>query len=303
MALWDQWIRNSEGFLLGYSIISKSSFEQVNVFKEKIVQVKRRPIEEIPIVLVGNKADLEKNRKVQFDEGKELAKSWNAPFFETSAKTRQNVEECIFSLARLILRSKNSQKSPKVLEKLICFSGEGSSQFFYQFMKPSFDKEDKIQVPEINKGNKNVWNVIFKLVLEHAPLRKRDFLSLRLVCKHWHERVKIYERNYFCTNMKPIVYVDTDRGIVARLKENSFDLSDFEKNVIIVHSKEAAEAAVRFLKTDPVDVSLVLVGEEGKDLAESYTLKAYSFLQHLFDKIDEPSIGIFCKAWQSKLPN
>jgi hypothetical protein len=37
-------------------------------------------------------------------EGRELAKKWNIPFFETSAKSRLNIEECIFDLVRSIPR-------------------------------------------------------------------------------------------------------------------------------------------------------------------------------------------------------
>lgn len=41
---------------------------------------------QIPMVLVGNKCDLENKREVQTQQGKDLAKDWNIPFIESSAK-------------------------------------------------------------------------------------------------------------------------------------------------------------------------------------------------------------------------
>jgi GTPase KRas protein len=58
--------------------------------------------ETYPIVIVGNKCDLEKDREVSTVEGRELAKSFNAPFAETSAKLRINVEDAFFQLVREI---------------------------------------------------------------------------------------------------------------------------------------------------------------------------------------------------------
>lgn len=54
------------------------------------------------MVLCGNKCDLEPDRQVTTGEGQELAKSFNCPFFESSAKTRINVEESFYELVREI---------------------------------------------------------------------------------------------------------------------------------------------------------------------------------------------------------
>ncbi len=45
------------------------------------------------MVLVGNKRDLEKNREVTEEEGREFAEKNGMLFFETSALTGKNVEE------------------------------------------------------------------------------------------------------------------------------------------------------------------------------------------------------------------
>ncbi len=60
------------------------------------------------VAVLGNKCDLEKDREVSTMEGKEFADSIGAPFFETSAKARINVEEGFYQLVREI-RKWNSQ--------------------------------------------------------------------------------------------------------------------------------------------------------------------------------------------------
>jgi len=101
-ALRSQYIDTGSGFLLVYNIASKSSFQLVTDFKKQILQVKDRPY--WPIVLVGNKADIEPHeRRVTTEQGQELANSWGCGFFETSAKTRLNLEEAFFYLVRDML--------------------------------------------------------------------------------------------------------------------------------------------------------------------------------------------------------
>ena len=43
-------------------------------------------------ILVGNKCDLKEKRQVSYEKGKELAEHYNIPFFETSAKSSDNIE-------------------------------------------------------------------------------------------------------------------------------------------------------------------------------------------------------------------
>jgi len=54
----------------------------------------------VPMVLCGNKCDIPAEREVSTDVAKELARQWNIPFFETSAKERINVEEAFYQLVR-----------------------------------------------------------------------------------------------------------------------------------------------------------------------------------------------------------
>ena len=50
-------------------------------------------------VLVGNKCDLEDKRKITKEEGEELAKCYNIPYIETSAKSNICVEDSFITMA------------------------------------------------------------------------------------------------------------------------------------------------------------------------------------------------------------
>lgn len=55
-------MRTGEGFLLVYAINSKQSFEEITLFQQQILRVKDKDY--FPMVVVGNKCDLESEREV-----------------------------------------------------------------------------------------------------------------------------------------------------------------------------------------------------------------------------------------------
>ena len=99
----DEWIRSSRGVLLVYTIDRRDSFEGVKQFREKVMRIKDGE-KYIPLVLVGNKCDLEE-REVSESEGRELAALWKCPFFETSAKMKINNVECFKETVREIQKA------------------------------------------------------------------------------------------------------------------------------------------------------------------------------------------------------
>jgi len=100
-ALRDQYMKTGDGFLLVYSITSKQSFEFAGKLRLNTMRMKGEN-SNFPIVLVGNKKDLESERQVQLDEGKNLAEKWGVPFLETSAKSGENAAEPYSQIVRLI---------------------------------------------------------------------------------------------------------------------------------------------------------------------------------------------------------
>ncbi|KAF7237704.1 hypothetical protein EG68_11003 [Paragonimus skrjabini miyazakii] len=98
-AMRDQYMRTGEGFLCVFAMNNYKSFEDINQYREQIKRVK--DADEAPMVLVGNKLDLT-HRVVCVNDAKMLANSYGIPYVETSAKTRQGVDEAFFTLVREI---------------------------------------------------------------------------------------------------------------------------------------------------------------------------------------------------------
>ncbi|KAF3430435.1 hypothetical protein E2986_01196 [Frieseomelitta varia] len=108
-AMRDQYMRCGEGFMICYSVTDRRSFQEALEYRKLITRV--RANEDIPLVLVGNKFDLQRQRKVSTEEGKALAEQLGCPFYETSAALRQFIDDAFYSLVRQIRakeRAKNS---------------------------------------------------------------------------------------------------------------------------------------------------------------------------------------------------
>ena len=110
-ALRDQYWKAGQGFVLVYDINSAASFNELSEIHDEILRVKET--NHCPMIVVANKCDLKKERQVTKLEGTNMAKNWQAPYFETSAKLRINVEECFFELVREIRIDLNPGPSKK----------------------------------------------------------------------------------------------------------------------------------------------------------------------------------------------
>ncbi|KAH8781598.1 ras family-domain-containing protein [Hyaloscypha finlandica] len=120
-ALRDQWIRDGEGFLLVYSISSRSSFTHIGRFHNQIQRVIERehsgtqrslpdtvrlPISPPfkPVMLVGNNCDRTTVREVSTQEGHALARELGCDFVEASSRQGINVEKAFYDVVRSIRR-------------------------------------------------------------------------------------------------------------------------------------------------------------------------------------------------------
>eukprot|EP01002_Notosolenus_urceolatus_P005785 NODE_2543_length_1093_cov_12.909962_g2114_i0.p2 GENE.NODE_2543_length_1093_cov_12.909962_g2114_i0~~NODE_2543_length_1093_cov_12.909962_g2114_i0.p2 ORF type:complete len:295 (+),score=82.60 NODE_2543_length_1093_cov_12.909962_g2114_i0:141-1025(+) len=103
------WYDKGQGFIVVYSITDDDSFKKVASIRDSVLKAKRRPT--FPIVLIGNKTDEEKDRKVTAAMGQELADNFftnvkgperKVPFFELTAQSKDNVTEIFSEIARRI---------------------------------------------------------------------------------------------------------------------------------------------------------------------------------------------------------
>ncbi|XP_076363169.1 ras-related protein Rap-2a-like isoform X1 [Tachypleus tridentatus] len=94
----DLYIKNGQGFVVVYSITNHQTFQDIKNMKEQIIRVKN--LDRVPVILVGNKIDIEQQREVSSMEGMSLAQLWGCPFMEASAKNKCNVNEIFAEIVR-----------------------------------------------------------------------------------------------------------------------------------------------------------------------------------------------------------
>ncbi|ORX95465.1 hypothetical protein K493DRAFT_351553 [Basidiobolus meristosporus CBS 931.73] len=107
-AIRDNYYRSGEGFLCVFSICEHESFQHADDFRDQILRV--LDDSSIPFILVGNKTDLDHLRKVSREEAEAKAQEWGCPYVETSAKTRENVEQVYTEIMRKIQNRKSVTK-------------------------------------------------------------------------------------------------------------------------------------------------------------------------------------------------
>ena len=104
----DEWIKAANGFLLLFAINDKESFEALKV---KVTRIKKNNKGDLPIIIVGNKCDLESSREVDKQTALDYAKTIGAKYYETSALTDRNgnVKIVFQQCAHMIISKFNSE--------------------------------------------------------------------------------------------------------------------------------------------------------------------------------------------------
>ncbi|RPB05252.1 ras-domain-containing protein [Choiromyces venosus 120613-1] len=103
-AMREIYMKAGQGFLLVYSITSLSTLTELSDLRDQILRIKEA--DSVPLVIVGNKSDLEEDRAVRRDRAILLSQKWGrVPFYETSARKRQNVDEVFLDLCRQMMRA------------------------------------------------------------------------------------------------------------------------------------------------------------------------------------------------------
>ena len=110
------YMKSGQGFLLVFSITSLSSLTELHELRDQIVRIKDD--ERVPLVIVGNKSDLEEDRAVSRSRAFAVSQSWgNAPYYETSARRRANVDEAFVDLCRQIIRKDVATAQVREMER------------------------------------------------------------------------------------------------------------------------------------------------------------------------------------------
>lgn len=113
-AMREQYMRSGEGFLLVFAVTDHASFDEMYKFHKQILRVKDR--DEFPMLMVGNKSDLDHQRVVSLEEAQQLSRQLKIPYIECSAKLRINVDQAFHELVRVVRKFQLSER-PLIDEK------------------------------------------------------------------------------------------------------------------------------------------------------------------------------------------
>jgi GTPase SAR1 family protein len=98
--LWPDYLTDSRAGIIVYDITNRESFENVKKWHKIITEV---AFQDIVLILVGNKVDLDDSREISMDEAMDLAKELGIYYMETSAKTNENIDDLFEWIALQII--------------------------------------------------------------------------------------------------------------------------------------------------------------------------------------------------------
>ena len=107
--------RNAQGIMVVYDVTNIETFENVKYWTQSIKTHMGNDIDKIAVIIIGNKIDC-KEREVNRQEAYIYCSELGYPYFETSAKTGENINETIHFLVKEVLK-KNSLNITKAINK------------------------------------------------------------------------------------------------------------------------------------------------------------------------------------------
>ena len=102
------YIHNSDGIFIVFDLSNKNSFESISYWLNEINKFKK--LDELKIIILGNKSDLTNIREISKEEISEFIKTNNYKVIETSAKTGEGIKEAFEDLVDLILENKTEDE-------------------------------------------------------------------------------------------------------------------------------------------------------------------------------------------------
>merc|ERR1712023_423925 len=110
--------RGADACILVFDVTSKKSFDALDTWRDEfLVQVSPGDPEKFPFVVLGNKVDLKDQRVVTMKEAKQYCIQRNITsdsqpmYWETSAKTKECVDQAFYQVAQLALQAQPPEES------------------------------------------------------------------------------------------------------------------------------------------------------------------------------------------------
>ncbi len=134
--LTSSYYRGAHGIIIVYDVTDRDSFDNVRQWMHEIERFANPGVCKI---LVGNKCDMEEIRKVTTDEGAELARHFEIPFLETSAKNSINVEQSFITMSKEIKKN---------IQNKAVSSGTGDKKTGIKFGQGNFLQDGTVTTQE-----------------------------------------------------------------------------------------------------------------------------------------------------------
>ena len=97
-------------------ITDLESFQNLNTW---LIEIEKNASKNVYKILIGNKSDLESERKVTYEQGQEFAAQYGMKFIETSAKESKNVQEAFVTMTKEIISQSNDKKIVKKEDNVV----------------------------------------------------------------------------------------------------------------------------------------------------------------------------------------
>lgn len=133
-SFWKPELETTDLVYIVYSIDNFSSFQSCDKFYEEIIKSNRK----IPIILLGNKMDLE--RAVSSKESREMAENFQSLNFETSAKNKYLVEDSFYKGIEILTKKENTKNEENLPNLVLKPLNLTKSQRFMSFFNSPKDE-------------------------------------------------------------------------------------------------------------------------------------------------------------------
>jgi Ras-related protein Rab-1A len=121
--------RGAQGIMLVYDITDLESFQNLNSW---LIEIEKNASKNVYKILVGNKCDMESERKVTVEQGKDFAAQYGMKFFETSAKESTHVSDSFIAMTREIIKNASNKRAggstPTTKNVVVAPSGKSLNQ-------------------------------------------------------------------------------------------------------------------------------------------------------------------------------
>ena len=109
-ALTKGFFRQAQGVIVVYDVTNSESFDNLRVWIQSIKDhIGNDFLERIPIVIIGNKIDSDE-REIKTEDAESFCKQQNFPYFETSAKTGENIDSTIRFVVKKVIDFNSDNK-------------------------------------------------------------------------------------------------------------------------------------------------------------------------------------------------